>query len=171
MAAAIIKALCTYVAENAYDGRGCTVWDGEVHRYDPQGQTVGPESSGGQKDWPVIKFSLPDSAGAGFTRKWNTEDPYHDEGIVFCQIWHTTRENAEQTLDMIEALVAGMSAWEAIGNLIPSPYRENQHYIIQFLLRNWTSYQVEGVRTTKGELLYTCEAIFSCFIHGAVPTS
>ena len=170
MAAGIVAALCTYVSQNAYDGRGCTVWDGEAHRYDASGQTVGPESSGGLSDWPVVKFSLPESATGGFTREHTTEDAYHDEGMVILRIWHNTRERAEATLDMVEALLAKEENWTAIGALIPSPYRENPHYITQLLLKHWTSYQVEGFRTQKSELVYTCEAYFKCGIHGALPT-
>lgn len=168
MAAGIITALCTYVADNAYGGVGCTVWDGEVHRYDPQGQTVSPDSSGGQKDWPVIKFSLPNSASGGFNRTETFESPYYDEGIVICQIWHNSRELAEETLDMIEAMLCQFSVWEDISDLIPSPYPENPHYIISLMLKNWTSYQLEGVRTQKSELIYTCEGNFVCRLHGAL---
>ncbi len=159
MAAGIIDAVCTYV--------GVTVWDGEVHRYDPQEQTVSPESSGGRSDWPIIKFSMPPS---GFRRSWTFEDPYHDEGLLLCQIFHTTREQAEWTMDMVEALLARMANWTVIGNLIPSPYQENRHYVIQLLLERWNSYQLEGVRTQKSELLYTCEMYYKCFVHGALPT-
>ena len=168
MAAGIIDAICTYVAANAYGGIGCTVWDGEVHRYDAQGQTVSPDSSGGRSDWPVIKFSMPSS---GFTRSWTFEEPYHDEGLIVCQIWQTSREQAEQTMDMIEVLLASMTNWTAIGSLIPSPYRENPHYIIQLLLEHWSSYQVEGFRTQNSELVYTCEMYYKCFIHGAIPVA
>lgn len=168
MAAGIITALCTYVASNYDDGRGVTVWDGEVHRYDPQGQTVGPESSGGSSDWPVIKFSMKES---GFTRNWTFEDPYYDDGEIVCQIWHTTRSGAEHAMDNIERLLSTITAWTAIGELIPSPYVENAHYIIQLLLKRWTSYQMEGVRTQKSELLYTCEMRYNCMIHGAIPTN
>lgn len=169
MAAGIINAVCRFVSDNAYGGIGCTVWDGEVHRYDPQGRTVSPESSGGQSDWPVIKFSIPDSSR--FRRNWTFEDPYYDDGIVFCQIFHHTRAQAEQTLDMIDELMASITNWEAMGLLIPSPYVENPHYIVQFLLQEWTSKQIEGVRTQKSELIYTCEAYFKCTVHGAVPTA
>mgnify|MGYP001586362215 FL=1 len=168
MAAGIMNAICTYVSSNAYNGIGCTVWDGEVARYDPQGQTVGPESSGGQSDWPVIKFSMPDS---GFTRHWTFEDPYHDEGVIVCQIWHTSREGAELAMDMIETLLASTANWVAIGALIPSPYVENPHYVIQLLLQSWTSHQVEGFRTQKSELVYAAELHYKCFVHGAVPTA
>lgn len=171
MAVGIITAICTYVADNAYDGIGCTVWDGEVHRYDPRGQTVGPESSGGQSDWPVIKFSLPNSATGGFTRHWTFEDPYYDDGMVICQVWHTTRKQAEETFTMLTTLLASLTNWASIGNLIPSPYVENPHYVIQMLLKYWTSYQLEGVRTQKSELLYTCEGYFHTLLHGAVPTA
>lgn len=170
MAAGIICGLCTYVSQNAYDGKGVTVWDGEVARYDARGQTVGPESSGGLSDWPVVKFSLPESATGGFTREYTTEDSYHDDGVVILQIWHNTREQAEATLDMIEALLAKEENWIAISALIPSPYRENPHYITQLLLKYWTSRQVEGFRTQKSELVYTCEAYFKCGIHGALPS-
>ena len=166
MAAGIITAVCTFVANNAYNGKGCTVWDGEVQRYDPQGQTVSPESSGGQSDWPVIKFSMPQS---GFKRTWNFEDTYYDEGLLFCQIFHHTRELAEETMDMIETLLASATNWTTVGGLIPSPYAENPHYVIQLLLERWNSYQVEGARTQKSELIYTCELYYKTFIHGAVP--
>ena len=88
MAAGIIDAICTYVAANYNDGIGVTVWDGEIHRYDPQGRTVSPDSSAGVSDWPVIKFSMRES---GFTRSWTFEDPYYDQGEIVCQIWHNTR--------------------------------------------------------------------------------
>lgn len=166
MAAGIIDAICTFVASNYNDGVGVTVWDGEVHRYDPKGQTVGPESSGGLSDWPVIKFSMPNS---GFRRHWNFEDTYWDDGLIICQIWHHTRELAEQAMDNVEVLLAGLTNWIAIGKLIPSPYVTNKHYVIQLLLQTWTSYQVEGVRTQKSELLYTCELYYQTSIHGAVP--
>lgn len=168
MAAGIIDAICTYVAANAYNGIGVTVWDGEVHRYDPNGQTVGPESSGGRADWPVIKFTMPSS---GFNRNWTFEEAYYDEGLIVCQIWHTSRAQAEATMDMIETLFANSSNWPGISNHIPSPYHENPHYVIAMLLKHWTSYQVEGVRTQKSELLYTCELYYNCFIHGALPVA
>lgn len=168
MAAGIINAVCTFVSQNAYDGTGCTVWDGEVHRYDPQGQTVGPESSGGQSNWPVIKFSMPESA---FKRTWTFEDPYHDGGMIYCQVFHNTRQKAEETMDMLDALLASITSWEAIGALIHSPHVENPHYIVQFLLDTWVSRQLEGVRTQKSELIYTCEMYFKCIVHGAVITA
>lgn len=168
MAAGIINAVCTFVSQNAYGGIGCTVWDGEVHRYDPQGQTVGPESSGGRMSWPIIKFSMPDS---GFNRNWTFEDPYHDIGLIYCQIFATTRAEAEAVLDMIDEMFASLANWDAIGLLIPSPYVENLHYVVSLLLQSWLSKQVEGARTEKSELIYTCEAYFKCTIHGAVPTA
>lgn len=167
MAAGIIDAICTYVANNYNDGRGVTVWDGEVHRYDPQGQTVSPDSSGGSADWPVIKFSMKEY---GFSRSWTFEDPYYDQGMIVCQIWHSTRSAAEHAMDNVERLLASLTNWTAIGNLIPSPYVQNPHYVIQLLLKRWASYQVEGIRTQKSELLYTCELYYDCWIHGAIPT-
>lgn len=168
MAAGIIDAVCTYVSANAYNGAGCTVWDGEVHRYDANKQSVSPDSSGGRSDWPVIKFSMPVK---GFHRNHTFEEAYHDEGQLVCQIWHTTREQAEQTMDMVETLLATIDAWKAIGALIPSPYQNNPHYVIQLLLEEWSSYQVEGFRTQKSELVYTCELHYKTFIHGAVPVA
>ena len=107
---------------------------------------------------------------SGFTRHWTFEDPYHDEGPIVCQIWHHTRAEAEATMDRIEALLASITNWTTIGALIPSPYAENPHQLIQLLLKRWTSYQVEGFRTQKSELVYTCEMYYDCFIHGAIPT-
>ena len=166
MAAGIINAVCTFVSANAYGGIGCSVFDGEVTRYDVNKQSVGPDSSGGRSDWPVIKFSMPAS---GFTRTETFEEPYYDEGLIVCQIWHTTREGAEQTMDMIEVMLASFTNWATIGALIPSPYRNNPHYVIQMLLNHWTSYQVEGFRTMKSELVYTVEMYYKTTIHGAVP--
>ena len=165
MAAGIITALCTWVAENG----AMTVWDGEAHRYDAQGQSVGPDGSAGQSGWPVVKFTMPDKAA--FRRKWNFEDTYHDEGVITCQIWHHTRALAEKTMDKIETLLAVYDNWAAIGRLIPSPYVENPHYVIQMLLESWSSVQEEGIRTMKSELIYKCELIYMCYLHGAIPVA
>jgi len=164
MAAGIINALCRWVANNV----GITVWDGEVHRYDPQGQTVGPDSSGGSSDWPVVKFSMPPRA---FKRHNTFEPPYYDQGIIVCQIWHNTREEAEKTMDRIEAPLNVFANWTAISALIPSPYRGNPHYIVSLLLDDWASYQVEGVRTQKSELIYTCEMYYAVVLHGSLPVT
>lgn len=166
MAAGIINGICRFVADNAYDGIGCTVWDGEVQRYDARGKTVGPQSSGGRADWPVIKFSMPTS---GFERNHTFEDAYYDEGMIVCQIWHTTRQQAEHTMDMVETLLCNYANWVQIGKLIPSPYREDSHSVVQLLVKHWTSYQVEDTRTQRGELLYTCELYFKCIVHGSLP--
>lgn len=167
MAASIIDAVCTFVAANAYNGKGCVVWDGEVARYGPTGKSVSPESSGGQTHWPIIKFTAPGK----FTRSWTFEEPYYDEGLVVCQIWGTSRAQAEQTMDMIELLLVGAASWTAMGALIPSPYVENPHYVIQMLLTDWVSKQEEGQRTEKGQLIYTCELYFKTTIHGAIPVA
>ena len=168
MAAGVVNALCTYVAANAYNGKGCVVWDGEVARYGPgTGQSVSPESSGGQSHWPVIKIAAPSK----FRRTWTFEEPYYDEGVIVVQIFHTTRALAEETMDMIELLLVSAANWTAIGALIPSPYRENPHYLVQLLLEDWASYQVEGARTEKSQLVYTCELYFKCTIHGAIPVA
>lgn len=167
MAAGIVDAVCTFVAQNAYGGIGCVVWDGEVARYGPGGQTVGPESSGGKSHWPIIKFSTPDK----FHRSWTFEEPYYDEGLLVCQIWDTTRAGAEATLDMIEAMLVSEASWTAVGALIPSPHWENPHYVIQMLLMDWVSRQEEGQRTEKGQLVYTCELYFKTTIHGAIPVA
>lgn len=167
MAAGIVNAICTFVAANAYDGKGCVVWDGEVARYGPDGKSVSPESSGGQSHWPVIKISTPDK----FHRTSTFEEPYYDEGLVVVQIWDTTRAGAEAAMNMIEALLAIEANWTAIGALIPSPYHENPHYVIQLLLIDWVSKQEEGARTEKGQLIYTCELYFKTTIHGAIPTA
>lgn len=166
MAAGIIDAICTFVASNAYGGIGCTVWDGEVHRYDANGKSISPSASAGRSGFPPIKFSMP---ATGFKRSWTFEEPYYDEGMVVCQIWHTQRDQAEQTMDMVEALLGTLDAWTAIGALIPSPYAYAPHYVIQLLLTDWASYQVEGFRTQSGELLYTCELYYKTTIHGALP--
>lgn len=168
MAAGIIDAICTFVADNAYDGKGCVVWDGEVARYGPDGgRSVSPESSGGQSHWPIIKFTMPGK----FHRTWTFEEPYYDEGVIVCQIFHTTRATAEATMDMIEALLVSAANWTTMGALIPSPYAENPHYVIQMLLEDWLSKQEEGARTEKGQLVYTCELYFKTTIHGAVPVA
>lgn len=167
MAAGIITALCTFVSQNAYGGVGCVVWDGEVMRYDESGKSVGLESSGGRRDWPAIKISTPNK----FRRTWTFEDPYYDEGVVVCQIFHHTRKTAEETMDMIETLLVREANWAAIGALIPSPYDENRHYVVQLLLTDWASYQVEQARTERNQLIYTAELYFKCTIHGAIPTA
>src|SRR5258708_4369499 len=142
MAAGIIDALCTYVSQNYNNGIGVTVWDGEVQRYDPQGNTVSPDSSGGTANWPVIKFWMPES---GFTRSWTFEDPYYEQGEIRCKIYHDTRALAEATMDNIELLLASLANWTAIGKLIPAnPYPTmNPSYLIQLLLKRWASYQAE----------------------------
>lgn len=170
MAAGIIDAICTYVSQNYNNGVGITVWDGETQRYDPQGNTVSPESSGGLSDWPVVKISMPQS---GFTRNWTFEDPYHDEGEIYIQVFHTTRALAEATMDNIELLLASLANWTAIGKLIPAnPYPTlNPSYLIQLLLKRWVSYQMEGVRDANQKLIYTCELHYNCFVHGAIPTN
>lgn len=167
MAAGIVNAICTFVAANAYNGAGCTVWDGEVHRYDEGGQSVSPEASGGRKNWPAIKITAPDK----FHREWTFEEPYYDEGLIVVQIFHHTRAGAEGAMDMIEALLVSAANWTAIGALIPSPYYENSHYVVQLLLIDWVSKQVEGERTQKQQLLYTCELYFKTTIHGAIPVA
>lgn len=169
MPAGIIDALCTYVAANYNNGVGVTVWDGEVQRYDPNGQTVSPDSSGGVQDWPVIKFSM----GSDFTRNWTFEDPFYDQGEIYCQIFHTTRALAEATMDNVEFLLASLANWTAIGKLIPAnPYPTlNPSYLVQLLLKRWKSYQMEGQRTQKSELIYACEMHYDCIVHGAIPTN
>ena len=167
MAAGIVNAICTFVAANAYGGVGCTVWDGEVARYDANGKSVGPEASGGRASWPIIKIAAPNK----FKRTWTFEDPYYDEGVITCQIWDTTRDGAEAMMDMVEALLVSEANWTAIGALIPSPYPYNPHAVVQLLLTEWASYQVEQARTEKGQLVYTAELYFKTTIHGAIPTA
>ena len=170
MPAGIIDAVCTYVSQNYNNGAGVTVWDGEVHRYDPSGDTVSPESSGGIQDWPVVRFFMEKRA---FKRAWTFEDPYYDQGLLVCQIFHNTRALAEYTMDQIELLLASITNWAAISALIPANAypTQNKPYIIQMLLLDWTSYQIEGARTEGGSLIYTCELYYDTWLHGAVPTN
>ena len=162
MPAPIIDGLITFIAQQL----NISVWDGEVPRYDVNGNPINPTSIVAPKDWPVVRVTMPES---GFSRTWTTEDPYTDEGDVTIQVWATGRSAAETQMNSIEALLAQAINWSQIP--LTGGSSDNPYYVIQLLLKSWTSVQLEGERTASGELLYRCDLNYSCMIHGAISTA
>ena len=137
--------------------------DGEVPRYDVSGNPINQfAGSTSPVDWPITRILMNES---GFTRTSTFFDPYDDEGNGFLlQIYGTSRGQTEPLADRIELLFAPASNWPLItlGGV---------YYVISMNLFNWTSVQVEGERTSQGELLYRYDMHYALRIHGAVPTS
>src|SRR4051812_4786703 len=87
------------------------VWDGEVPRYTTAGVPINPEATGSPAAWPVVRVYMDEQ---GFKRKWTTEDPYDDEGMIHVQIYGISRAQVEAMMNRIEALLAKDTVWPEI---------------------------------------------------------
>lgn len=161
MPAPIISGVLTFIGEQL----AVSVYDGEVPRYDVNGNPINPASTVSPDDWPVVKARMTEG---GFSRTWTMADPYDDKGELVVEIWGTTRAQEESTLNDVESLLVKDENWAAIALGGPTA---NPYYVISMLLTSWTSVQEEGVRTSKGSLLYRGELHFDVEIHGAISTT
>ncbi len=141
------------------------IWEGEIPRYDQNGQPIFPGTTTNPANWPIVKLTMPES---GFQREWTFLDPYDDKGTILIQIWGTTRASVEALMNSIEAQLAQATNWAQIqlGGPAANPY-----YVISLLLENWYCVQEEGVRTNLSTYLYRGEMKYTADIHGAIPTS
>lgn len=166
MAAPIIDGLITFLAGQI----DANVWDGEVPRYDPNGNPIFPNATVGVGEpsvWPVVRVFMPEP---GFNRTWTTENAYDDVGVIKIQLWATTRAAEEALLAQVEALFALAENWEEIELGYDSTQPLNPYYVVQMLLQSWYSGQEEGVRTATSQLLYRGELTYEVMIHGAIKT-
>src|SRR5436309_1910085 len=129
MPAPIITGLITFISQQT----GVVCWDGEVPRYDVQGNPINPSQTvSTPPEWPVYKVYMKEG---GFTREYTFEDPYSDEGEILIQIWGTTRQQLEDpatgAMNVIEALLNQATNWPLIP--LGGP-QSNPYYVISCLL-------------------------------------
>jgi hypothetical protein len=142
-------------------------WDGEVPRYDMQGNPINPLSTSGGKfpaTWPVIVVKMPEG---GFTSNDTTEDPFDDDGTILIQVYGSSRSQVESLGLSIRALLKQASNWVAISKFMGGD-SSNPNYVISMYLQRWCSIQEEGVRTAQGEFLYRADLDYKVDLHGAL---
>lgn len=169
MPAPVIAAFTQYLSSSL----NCSVWDGEVPRYDAHGVAINPNTVSVPSSWPVMFVEMPES---GFNREWNTEDPYEDWGILLLRIYATTRQALEDPsiglVTRTEQLLASVTNWRAgLNPLLTGGPVTNPYGVIDCLLRRWTVVQEKTVRTNLSQLLYRGDMWYEVGVHGAVSTS
>lgn len=142
------------------------VWDGEVPRFDLNGNPINPQATTSPSDWPVVTAKLLDQP---VSRNYTFEDAYDDEGPLLIQIWGFRRDSTEPLMDQIEALFYNVTNWPLVAFTPAGGEGTNPYYVVSMLLTDWTSVQEEGVRLAGGQLCYRCDMHYQIDVHGALP--
>lgn len=164
MPAHIINGIIQYLSQ--VDQLDANIFDGEIPRFDPNGNPIRPGSVVSPSNWPVLKVYMSEQ---GFSGTWTTEDAYDDVGLIMLRIWAVTRAECEALLNAAEAALVSAHNWQGISAIIAGT-SINPYYIIQIIRVRWSCFQEESVRTSLGELLYQGQMDFEVMIHGAVST-
>ena len=143
---------------------GCNVWDGEIPRYDTNGNPINPDAVGGPSAWPVVRCVMPERA---FKRKPTLGvGVYLDQGEIDIQVWGTARTETEPLQSQIEALFELETNWNQL-TFVPGGLTQNQFYLEKMLLTDWDSIMLEGERTQDSQFVYRAQLFYDCCIHGA----
>lgn len=142
-----------------------SVWDGEVPRWDANGNAVGPSNVTGS--WPAIGLRMQEP---GFERAYTVgANTITDTGIILVQSWSTTRNATEVLMEFIsEEFEKQVSVYTDVE--IGGP-PANPNYIIQMLLKTWWSGQDAEYRTSTSQLLYRGDLYFRVDVHSNAPTT
>lgn len=141
-----------------------SIWDGEVPRWDAQGNAVGPTNVTGS--WPAVSLRIQEP---GFQRNYTMADAILDEGIIIVQAWSTTREVTEEVLDfIIEQFEQQVSVYTDVD--LGGPHN-NPNYIIEMTVDTWWSGIDPEYRTSNSQYLYRGDVSFSTKIHGNATTA
>lgn len=164
MPAPITGALAQFIGEEL----DCSTWDGEIPRTDNSGNPINPDSTVVPNNWPVVKVYEQEP---GFDRTWNVGcAPYSDLGKVLIQMWATSKVQTQALMDNIESLLASQTNWALASAYLGGP-DENPYYFIRIMLADHWIGDEKGQRTSKSELLYRGDMLYTVEVHGAVSTT
>lgn len=156
----IVGAMITFLQSQQFTLGGVltnvSVWDGEVPRYDVNGNPINPAANYGSfpKSWPVITAKMDE---AGFAIGRQTEDPTDEQGQLMIEVWGISRAQVHPVLQQIYALLAQASNWgqdynpQTI-NMGGDP--RNPDYVIDMRPQAWTVVCREGERTDASQFIY-----------------
>ena len=159
----INKALLTFISTELE----VQAWEGEVQRFDLQGNPIYPNAVASPSVWPIVQVTMPEDA---MDIEWTFEDPHTHKGPIYIKVYGTTGVQVRTLVDSIFTLLASATNWRLMDQYLGGP-DENPCYFISLLCKKWFVKQDENVRLAEGLLCFRGGLTYEAMIHGAVPTS
>ncbi len=162
----IVRGLIVYLEPllaSAMNKANVSIWDGEVPRFDANGNPVDPSNADGS--WPVIQLEMSPS---GMNRNHTFTDAVKDIGNFEVIVYGTTRAEVESTMNLIDGTLGQGINIQLTADFDGPP--GNPNYTYDCSLQRYVC-RMEPGRTAQSLFLYKGEMEWTVKIHTNAPAT
>jgi hypothetical protein len=147
------------------------VFDGEVPRYDPNGNPINPASTiTPMSNWPAIRLW---ELEPGFKYDFNLQDSYTAEGQILIEVFTVGRAACEPLMGTIFAALELEDNWYQITLQMQAIAGSDNDFSFEkaMLVQDWCGQdKFPANRSPTGEIMYRGDMYYDVMIHGIIDT-